>query len=57
MTYTIRYTLNNHKKYYPVETAWAGNLIAINAMRNNNKIEKAELVNNITGEIEKTFIR
>jgi len=57
MTYTIHYFYDNRKEYYSVNTAWAGNLIVINAMRNDNRIEQAWLVNNITGEIEKTFIR
>ncbi len=57
MTYTIHYFYENRKEYYPLNSAWAGNLIAINAMQNDLRIKEAWLVNNETGEIEKTFIR
>lgn len=55
MNYTITYIYKNYREYYPLNSLWAANLIAINTMRADTRIETAYIVDNQTGEIVKTF--
>lgn len=51
----IHYT--NRTEYYPLNSLWAANLIAINRMRNDENITDIEIVDNNTGAIETHYIR
>lgn len=55
--YTINFYRRNRTEYYPTATLWGANLIAINAMRQDEEIEEACIVDNETGVVEKIYKR
>jgi hypothetical protein len=57
MEYVLCIYYNSRINYYPLQSAWAANLIAINMMRADARIEEIQLVNKETGEIEKCYVR
>ncbi len=57
MEYVLCIYYANRINYYPLQSAWAANLIAINMMRADARIEEIQLVNKETGEIEKCYVR
>ena len=54
---TMQVHFPRHTEYYPINTLWAANLIAINDMRNNATIECIELIDTDTGELYRTYVR
>lgn len=57
--YTIITTTENNRTFNSnnYDSLWATNLIAISFVRNNKEVVKAEIINNKTGEIERTYIK
>lgn len=54
---TLYIHYSNRTEYYPLTSKWAANLIAINMMRQDIRIEYVEMVDNTTLEIYKTYVR
>lgn len=54
-TMHIRY--NSKTEYNKVSSEWSANLIAINMMRQDARINSIDLVSDETGEILKTYTR
>ena len=54
---TLYVHYSNRTEYYPFTSQWAANLIAIDAMRQDIRIEYVEMVDNVTKEIYKTYVR
>lgn len=56
--FQIRYDIGNRHEYSQnFDSAWTANMVAISAVRNCPQIIKAEIINKVTGEIEKTYKR
>ena len=56
--FQIRYDIGNRHEYSQnFDSTWAANMVAISAVRSCSQIIKAEIVNKVTGEIEKTYKR
>lgn len=51
------YTANKTFKSNKFDSAWAVNMIAISYIRNYPELDKVEIINLETGEIEKTYKR
>lgn len=51
------YTANKSFKSSKFNSAWAVNMIAISYIRNYPELDKVEIINLETGEIEKTYKR
>ena len=51
------YTANNSFKSNKFDSAWAVNMIAISYIRNYPELNKVEIINLKTGEIEKVYKR
>lgn len=57
MEYVLHIYYSNSIHYYPLQSAWAANLIAINMMRTDARIEEIQLVNKKTNVIERCYVR
>ena len=57
--FQIRTTTNTGRVAYSnkFDSAWAANMVAIGYCRNYPEVVKAEVVNRMTGMIEKTYIK
>lgn len=54
---TLHIHYNTRTEGNPLNSLWAANLIAINTMRNDPRINHIDIVDNTTGEVYKTYTR
>ena len=54
---TLHIHYNSRTEYNSLTSLWAANLIAINTMRNDPRINYIDIVDNETGEVFKTYIK
>lgn len=53
---TLHIHYNSRTEYRPMESLWAANLVAINAIRNDPRINYIHIVDNSTSELLKTYV-
>jgi len=54
---TLHIHYNNRTEYNPLSSLWAANLIAVNTIRRDPRINYIDIVDNNTGEVYKTYTR